>query len=161
MEDNYQLTSGTYSVTGAPILRDSGAIVNIVSSELVHAPSVRRSLPGGDASSLLASEAISAAGATAPRVTLDSMVAKARTVSYFLLGDAVAALGQTSDTAQDIITICAITMANGFTVIGKSAPASAANFDAEKGRIFAYEDAIRQLWPLEGYALREQLSKEK
>ncbi len=49
-------------------------------------------------------------------------------------------------------------MQNGFTVIGKSAPASPENFDAETGRLFAYEDAIKQLWPLEGYALRERLS---
>ncbi len=49
-------------------------------------------------------------------------------------------------------------MQNGFTVIGKSAPASPENFDPEKGKRFAYEDAVKQLWPLEGYALRERLS---
>ena len=57
-----------------------------------------------------------------------------------------------------ILTICIIVMNNGFTVIGKSAPADAANFNAELGRKFAREDAIRQLWPLEGYALRERLA---
>ncbi len=56
-----------------------------------------------------------------------------------------------------IMTIHIIVMNNGFTVIGKSAPADVLNFDAELGRKFAREDAIRQLWPLEGYALRDRL----
>lgn len=49
-------------------------------------------------------------------------------------------------------------MQNGFTVIGKSAPASPENFNAELGRQFAYDDAVRQLWPLMGYALRDKLA---
>lgn len=44
-------------------------------------------------------------------------------------------------------------------VIGKAAPASPENFSAEPGRKFAYEDAIRRLWPLMGYALKERLTK--
>lgn len=55
------------------------------------------------------------------------------------------------------LTICLITMKNGFTVIGKAAPADPANFDAELGRKFAREDAIRQLWPLMGFSLRDKL----
>jgi hypothetical protein len=50
-------------------------------------------------------------------------------------------------------------MRNGFTVIGKSAPASAANFNAELGKKLAYEDAIRQLWPLMGFSLRDRLHR--
>lgn len=60
-----------------------------------------------------------------------------------------------------ILTICIIVMKNGFTVIGKSAPADAENFNAELGAKFAHEDAIRQLWPLEGYALREKLNQKE
>lgn len=59
-----------------------------------------------------------------------------------------------------LLTICVLVMQNGFTVIGKSAPASPENFDPEKGNRFAYEDAIKQLWPLEGYALRERLAEQ-
>src|SRR3546814_10183179 len=59
----------------------------------------------------------------------------------------------------DKMTLCSLVLQNGFAVIGKSAPASPENFDAEKGRLFAYEDAIKQLWPLEGYALRERLAR--
>lgn len=57
-----------------------------------------------------------------------------------------------------ILTVHIIVMRNGFTVIGKSAPADSENFNEELGRKFAREDAIRQLWPLEGYALREKLA---
>lgn len=56
-----------------------------------------------------------------------------------------------------VLTICLIVTRNGFTIIGKSAPASTDNFDADLGRKLAYEDAVRQLWPLMGYALREKL----
>jgi N4 Gp49/Sf6 Gp66 family protein len=43
-------------------------------------------------------------------------------------------------------------------VIGKSAPADPKNFDRELGREFAKENAIRQLWELEAYLLREKLA---
>lgn len=54
------------------------------------------------------------------------------------------------------LTICIITMKNGFFVLGKSAPVDLRNFNPEIGRHFAYEDAFRQLWPLEGFLLKEQ-----
>lgn len=56
------------------------------------------------------------------------------------------------------MTLCVVTMRNGYAVVGKSAPADSENFNIELGKKFAYEDAVRQLWPLEGYALREQLA---
>jgi hypothetical protein len=60
--------------------------------------------------------------------------------------------------ALKVLSICILVMKNGFTVIGKSAPTSPQNFNAEFGRKFAYEDAIRQLWPLMGFALRDRLT---
>lgn len=54
-------------------------------------------------------------------------------------------------------TVCCLTLRNGFTVIGQSACASPANFDTDLGRRIAREDAVRQIWPLAGYALREAL----
>ncbi len=56
-----------------------------------------------------------------------------------------------------VMTVCFIVMKNGFTVIGKTAPADPQNFDRDLGRKFAREDAIRQIWPLMGYALRQKL----
>lgn len=113
-----------------------------------------------DSAALNQSEAISAKDATHPRVSLDDMKAKIADEYYFTAGQAVAALKQPTNpnSPLDLLTICILVMQNGFTVIGKSAPASPENFDAAKGRLFAYEDAIKQLWPLEGYALREKLS---
>lgn len=114
-----------------------------------------------DSAALKATEAYSASKATHPRVSLDDMKAKIEREHYFTAGAAVRALVQPTDEIDnplDLLTICILQMRNGFTVIGKSAPASPENFDAEKGRLFAYEDAIKQLWPLEAYALRERLS---
>lgn len=56
------------------------------------------------------------------------------------------------------LTICVLVLRNGFTVVGKSACASPENFDESLGRKIARDDARRQIWPLAGYALREQLS---
>jgi hypothetical protein len=94
---------------------------------------------------LIATDAESAANATAPRVTLDSMEAKIAHAEYIV--------------RDNVLTLCVLKMQNGFYVVGESAPASPANFDPELGKKFAYENAIRQLWKLEGYSLREQLNQ--
>jgi hypothetical protein len=60
-----------------------------------------------------------------------------------------------------VLTICLMQTKNGFTVIGKSAPADPINYNQTLGMEFAREDAIKQLWPLMGYALREKLVGEK
>ncbi len=95
-------------------------------------------------SSLEIDEAASAAVAVAPRVTLESMEAKIASENYMVV--------------DGVLTICTLKMANGFYLIGESAPASPANFNADLGKKFARENAIRQLWKLEGYALRERLA---
>lgn len=110
---------------------------------------------------LKATDDYSAKGATAPRVSLESMEAKIAAEAFFTAGEAGDALGVPMHKSARLLTICILTMTNGFTVIGTSAPASPENFDAEKGQRFAYENAIKQLWPLEGYALREKLSGEE
>jgi hypothetical protein len=56
------------------------------------------------------------------------------------------------------LTIAVLKLENGFTLVGKSAPADPDNFDKDADMKFAREDALRQLWPLEGYALRCRLS---
>ena len=42
----------------------------------------------------------------------------------------------------------------GFTVAGRSAVVNAERFDLNIGRLLCYEDAIRQLWLLEGYRVQ-------
>ncbi len=60
--------------------------------------------------------------------------------------------------AMSCLTVCALVLNNGFTVVGKSACASPENFDAALGRKIAYADARQQIWALEGYALKNKLA---
>lgn len=53
------------------------------------------------------------------------------------------------------VTVCNITLDNGFSVRGESACVEPANFDEKIGRTIAYEDAYRKLWPLFGFRLAE------
>jgi hypothetical protein len=83
---------------------------------------------------------------TPHRVTLDSLIAKIVDIEYL------------HPSTLPEMTICVIKVENGFVLIGKSAPADPDNFNEELGRQFAYDDALRQMWPLEAYLLRERLS---
>lgn len=58
-------------------------------------------------------------------------------------------------------TICVLTLQNGFSVVGKSACADPANFNQELGAKIAKEDAVRQIWALEGYLLKEKLYQQQ
>lgn len=55
------------------------------------------------------------------------------------------------------LTICVLTLRNGFNVTGESAAASPENFDAGIGQDLARARAREKLWPLLGYALKERL----
>lgn len=55
------------------------------------------------------------------------------------------------------LTICVLKIENGHYVTGESAPASLENYDAEFGRKLAREAAVRKIWSLEGYLLREKI----
>lgn len=55
------------------------------------------------------------------------------------------------------LTICVLTLANGFDVTGESACVDPANFDEALGKKYARADAFKKIWPLEGYLLREQM----
>lgn len=50
------------------------------------------------------------------------------------------------------LTICVLTLKNGFTVTGESAPINPDNFDAEIGKQVARRKAVDKIWPLMGYA---------
>ena len=59
------------------------------------------------------------------------------------------------------VTVCCLTLQNGFNVIGQSAAASPENFDQEVGRKVSRQNARNQIWPLLGYALKEKLHAER
>lgn len=103
-----------------------------------------------------------AEGKTAPRVSLQD-IENAIVHKHFVTADKTypsptEAVLSFADDALSLLTVCFVVMNNGFTVIGKSVPASPANFDAQLGRKLAYEDAVRQIWPLMGFALRARLA---
>ena len=53
-------------------------------------------------------------------------------------------------------TMCQVRMLNGYTVWGKSSFVDPAKYNQALGEKYAFEDAINQLWPLEGYLLAER-----
>ena len=57
------------------------------------------------------------------------------------------------------LTVCALTLRNGFHVTGESAAASPENFDVEIGRKIARDNARQKIWALEGYLLRARLAE--
>lgn len=83
---------------------------------------------------------------TPNRVSLDSIKAKIIKEEY------------THPVMIPHMTICLLMVSNGFVVLGKSTPADVDNFNEALGKQFAYEDAVRQLWPLEAYLLREKMT---
>ena len=54
------------------------------------------------------------------------------------------------------VTICNLTLENGFSVRGESACVDPRNFNMQIGREIAYRDAFEKLWQLEGYLLAER-----
>ena len=103
-------------------------------------------------------------GLTAPRVTPADIEANISSEHFFTAGEGVA--GATGKYPNDgnpaqplaLLTFCVLELNNGFTVTGESACASPENFDADLGRKIACKNAIDKMWPLMGYALKEQLA---
>lgn len=58
------------------------------------------------------------------------------------------------------LTVCLLTLQNGFSVTGESACAVPANFDEELGRKIARDNAKQKLWPLLGFRLLDALYAE-
>ena len=112
---------------------------------------------------------IQAKGLTAPRITPADIEANIASEHYFTaMGGALSELqkGATDEqinaipSALGLLTFCVLVLRNGFTVTGESACASPENFDAEIGRKIARQNAVAKVWPLMGYALKNELSKE-
>lgn len=87
---------------------------------------------------------IQAKGKTAPRVTLADIDAE-------IVGETFTIL------PSGRVTVCELTLRNGFTVRGESAVVCIENFDAEIGKRVARENARNQIWQLLGFRLRDQL----
>lgn len=108
---------------------------------------------------------IQAKGLTAPRVTPVDIEANIAGEFYFTAEDGVFGSLEYEGVLKEcpnplsLLSFCVLILRNGFTVTGESACASPENFDAEIGRKVAKANAVQKIWPLMGYALKEQLSK--
>ena len=89
---------------------------------------------------------IQAKGFTAPRLTPDLIDAAIVGEDYHVF-------------PGTMLTVCCLTLKNGFTVTGESACASPENFNAEIGQKIARGNARDKIWALEGYLLKEKLFK--
>lgn len=87
---------------------------------------------------------IQSKGLTAPRLTPAQI-------------DATIAQEQYWRPTGTTMTVCALTLRNGFVVIGESAAASPENFNEEIGVEIARKNAREKIWQLEGYLLRQGL----
>ena len=82
-------------------------------------------------------ESESEAVRTGFRITLEYMRSRVESHEYIERGQ---------------LNVCLIKLDNGFWLVGKSAPVDPANYNAEYGRKLAYDDALRQAWPLFAFA---------
>lgn len=86
---------------------------------------------------------IQAKGLTAPRLTPEDIEAEVVSEEYHVFSNR--------------LTVCVLTLQNGFLVTGESSCVSEANFDFELGQKIARQNAVEKIWMLEGYALRTRL----
>jgi hypothetical protein len=87
---------------------------------------------------------IQAKGLNAPRLTPDTINSTIADIAFYRFPNTT-------------LTVCALTLINGFHVIGESAAASAENFDEELGKNIAFDNARKKIWAFEGYTLRNAL----
>jgi hypothetical protein len=114
---------------------------------------------------------IQAKGKTAPRVTPADIEANIVSEWYFTAMEGVegtdpkaTVYGQWEEELPDVLgtlTFCVLVLKNDFTVTGESACASPENFDVEIGCKVARANAIQKVWPLMGYALKQDLHRAK
>lgn len=84
-------------------------------------------------------------GLNAPRLTPDCIDAAIVKTQFHVFKDTC-------------LTVCCLTLKNGYTVTGESACASPENFDAEIGKKIAFDNARNKIWALEGYLLKQRIA---
>lgn len=57
-----------------------------------------------------------------------------------------------------VMTVCVLTLKNGYKVTGESACASPENYNQAIGEKIARDNARNKIWALEGYLLRSKLA---
>lgn len=107
---------------------------------------------------------IQAKGLTAPRVTPADIEANIASEFYFTATEGVLGASEMGTApagrarSLDLLTFCVLVLKNGTKIVGINYGAIDPNqHSAQRGREEARAHAIEQVWPLMGYALREQL----
>jgi hypothetical protein len=78
------------------------------------------------------------------KITLEEITAKIVETHYWIVPNST-------------VTVCAITLTNGFTVTGKSGTVSEQFFDEDIGKQVALNNAVQEIWAAEGYLMRQKL----
>lgn len=86
---------------------------------------------------------------TAHRVTLQDLEDQIEVVDYI------------NPEIAPQMTIAVMKMKNGYVVLGQTAPADPENFNADLGKKFAREDAVRKVWPLLGFTMCDRVTEAK
>ena len=133
--DRYRQTEALFDYNGKP-----GQVHSVVVSESGGYALLARVKLGGDMKGL--EEQIEEKGLTAPRITLADIEAVIEDEQYLV-------------SKNSTLTICVLTLRNGFTVTGESACVSPENYDAEVGRNIARDKAKDKVWPLLGFMLAD------
>lgn len=100
-----------------------------------------------------------------PRVTPAALKAEIVSEHYFTAADGCSGacnmrVRQDSWVAPlNLLTFCVLILRNGFTVHGVSACASPENYNKEIGQRIARENAEREIRPLLGFRLRDELAR--
>jgi hypothetical protein len=81
-------------------------------------------------------------------------------VQTVTLDEVEAACANREFIVRDTLTICVVTMPNGFHVVGTSGCADPAKFNKEFGEKLALDKAKDQVWMLLGYVLKQKLHDE-
>lgn len=87
-------------------------------------------------------------GLTALRITPSDIDDAIKNVQYYIF-------------PETQLTVCCITLQNGFNLTGESACASPENFDKEIGEKIAFDMARNKIWTLEGYLLKQKLYEQE
>jgi hypothetical protein len=77
------------------------------------------------------------------RVTLGDIQSQVKSAYYHVVPDTT-------------LTICVLTLNNGYTVMGSSACVDPASFNKAVGEQIAYDNALNEIWALEGYLLKQK-----
>lgn len=92
---------------------------------------------------MMINEELDAAIASLPgeKVTMEAMEARIVDTAFIRVGDTV--------------TLCSLTLDNGYSVRGESACVDKSNYNQDIGEKLARNQAVGKLWPLFGFLLAE------